>query len=64
MRMWFDIESREIVTETELQAEYMQDMEDGIYDCPISFDDYIIDCEIQSNGTLIEIDNAYLFQHI
>ena len=64
MRMWFDIETQEIVTETELQDEYKQDLEDGIYDYPITFEEYIVDCEIRSSGTLMEITNAYMFQHI
>lgn len=63
MRMWFDIETQEIVTETDLAYEFNMAKGDGEYD-GITLEDYIENCQTRANGTLMEITNAYLFQHV
>lgn len=63
MRMWFDIESQEIVTEDDLKYEYNIASGDGEHD-GITFEDFVENCQTRANGSLMEIENAYLFQHI
>lgn len=63
MRMWFDIESQEIITESDLQYEYDMTFTDGEHD-GITFEDFVENCQTRANGSLMEIKNAYLFQHV
>lgn len=63
MRYWFDIESQEIITENDLKYEYNIASGDKEYK-GVSFEEYINNCLTSANGTLMEIKNAYLFEHI
>ena len=57
MRLWFDVEHRVIVSETELKTQYIERQAELKAD-GITFDNYIWNCLTINNGVLMEIRNA------
>lgn len=53
--MWYDIESKELVTREQLFAEYLDALADGIIDDDMTFDGYIKNSLTRYNGTLEEV---------
>lgn len=51
MKLFYDIESKEIITENQLYNEYTGAMDAGIID-PCTFDEYIKNSLTRYNGTL------------
>lgn len=76
MRLWFDTESGELVTEKEMIREYAikiinMCVEDGIPEAQhtileneYTFEDFLKDCTTPWNGTLIPVVNADKFKEV
>ena len=58
-RVFRDIESGEIVFESELKTEYFLAILDDPININYSFEDYINNCLTMHNGTLEQLDNIY-----
>lgn len=57
MRQFFDIESRETITESQLYSEYIENMKSGNY-ANVTFAEYVNNCLTINNGALEAIQNA------
>ena len=54
--MWFDINSNEYVSRMLLQEEYEEFKKQQPYEFNYSFEDYINNCLVENNGSLIIVN--------
>ena len=75
MKLWFDIESRELVTEDQLRKEYAESWlpervkEEGLVYVvenaeDFTFEAWVRDCLCSCGGTLVPVYNAEYFKEV